>query len=34
MKKLCVALLALVVLISLSAVAQYGSDQDMGKQGS
>ena len=33
MKKLSVALLALVVLISMSAVAQYGSDKDdMGKK--
>lgn len=32
MKKLSVALLALAVLISLSALAQYGSDKDdMGK---
>jgi hypothetical protein len=28
MKKLSVALLALVVMISMSAVAQYGSDKD------
>ena len=35
MKKLWVALLALVVLISLCALAQYGSDKDdMGKKDS
>jgi hypothetical protein len=32
MKKLSVALLALVVLISMSAVAQYGSDKDDSKK--